>query len=74
MLPSFGNYSKFINGAIGLAVGAAVTYAVSKGLGQCDAAGANCTVLGFGESQITAAIMSVIGLLFVYQSPPNNKG
>lgn len=71
LLPSFGNYSKFFNGAIGLAVGAGVTWAVSKGLGVCDAAGANCTVFGMSETQITGIIMSAFGLLFVQQSPPN---
>lgn len=71
LLPSFGNYSKFFNGAIGLLVGAGVTWAVSKGFGVCDVDGANCTVVGLSEAEITGIIMSLFGLLFVHQSPPN---
>ena len=74
ILPSFGNYSKFVNGAIGLAVGAGLSYAASKGLATCSAAADGsqaCTIFGFTDAQITAAIMSIITLVFVHQSPPN---
>lgn len=77
MLPSFGNYSKFFNAAIGLAIGALITWAASAGFAVCTAAADGtqaCTILGFSEAQITGAVMSLAALLFVHQSPPNNKG
>lgn len=77
MLPSFGNYSKFFNTAIGLGVGALITWAASAGFATCVAAAdgtQSCSILGFGEAQITGAVMSLVALLFVHQSPPNNGG
>lgn len=74
-LPSFGIYSKLVNGAIGLAVGAALSYAATKGLGTCvptaDGLDQACTVAGFSQADVTSAIVSLIGLLFIHQSPPN---
>lgn len=74
ILPSFGTYSKFVNGAIGLAVGAGLSFAASKGLATCSVAADGsqaCNIFGFSDSQITGAIMSIFALLFVHQSPPN---
>ncbi len=74
LLPSFGNYSKFVNAGIGLAVGAGFAFAASKGLATCSAAADGsqaCSILGFSDTQVTGAIMSVFAMLFVHQSPPN---
>jgi len=87
LLPSFGNYSKVINGAIGAVVGVLVSIGVSAlihnvpSLGTCvvaalpdDPTHQVCTLLGFTDAKISEALVAMITLLFVHQSPPNNVG
>lgn len=80
LLPSFGNYSKLVNGMIGAAVGMGAAYLVSivPGIGECvaaplpdDAAHQACTILGISDTKISEAVITLVTLLFVHQSPPN---
>lgn len=75
-LPSFGNYSKLINAAIGLAIGFGAVYLAGIGFGTCvpdpaSISGQSCTIFGFSESNLRELVMSGLTLLFVHQSPPN---
>ncbi len=64
-----GNYSKLFGAMIGNIIGIALSYAATKGFGECTADG--CTVLGFSEFQITSAVLSLFNMAVMYQFPAN---
>lgn len=71
-----GRYSKLIGGLAGNIVAIAFAWLATSfpGLAECsigpDGTDA-CTVIGFTQAQITAALMTGFNMLFVYAFPPN---
>ena len=67
------NYYKFIGAIAGNLVGILVVYLATKGLAVCTVIGPDqsCTVFGFSETQITAAVMMVLNSAFVHFFPAN---
>lgn len=72
----FGSYSKLIGAFLGNIIAIVVVYLASKGLATC-VPGATpdaeqvCSVAGFTTGQITAAVMAVFNMAFVYLFPAN---
>lgn len=71
-----GSYSKLIAAFLGNVIAIVVVYLASKGLGTC-VPGATpdaeqvCSVAGFTTGQITAAVMAILNMGFVYFFPAN---
>ncbi len=72
------NYSKLIAAVVGNLVGIAVVWLSFQvpGIVECAAVADPelpdaCTVLGFEQAQITAAVMAVLNSAFVFFFPPN---
>ena len=71
-----GSYSKLIGAFLGNIIAIVVVYLASKGLANC-VPGATpdaeqvCSVAGFTTGQITAAVMAVFNMAFVYLFPAN---
>lgn len=72
----FGSYSKLIGAFLGNVIAIAIVWLASKGLATC-VPGATpdvdqvCTVAGFTTGQITAAVMALFNMAFVYIFPAN---
>lgn len=70
-----GNYSKLIGAMVGSAVGIVLLWLAFRvpGLSTCDIVAGDtiCSILGFSQAQITAAIMTVVNMAFVFKFPPN---
>lgn len=68
-----GAYSKLIGALLGNVIAMVVVYLGTKGLATCTGVGdaETCTVAGFTTAQITAAVLSVFNMAFVYFFPAN---
>jgi hypothetical protein len=72
----FGRYSKLVGAVVGNVIAIALAWLAVQfpSIAQCsigpDGTDA-CTIIGFTQAQITAALMLLINSYFVYQFPAN---
>lgn len=71
-----GRYSKFIGGAVGSLVGGALSWLAVQfpQIATCRVVEAvdQCSMFGFSQAQVTAALIVIGSQLGVYWFPPNN--
>lgn len=66
------DYNKLWGAIAGNVVGILFAWLVTKGFATCDAANV-CSVYGFSQAQITAALMAIINSFFVWRSAKNTN-
>ena len=69
----FGNYAKLVGAIAGNLVGILIVWLATQGLAECTAIDIveTCSVLGFTQPQVTAAVLAAFNTAFVYFFPPN---